>query len=262
MNLSLSGKTAIVCGSTQGIGKAAAIELALLGANVTLVARNEESLRQTVDELDATQSQLHRYIVADFSVGDAVQKAIDEYLRLCPDVHILVNNTGGPAGGDIIDADPTQFLNAFQMHIVNYQILAQAVVPSMKKAGYGRIVNIVSTSVKQPIVGLGVSNTIRGATASWAKTLALELGQYGITTNNVLPGFTKTARLEKIIEMRSLEQGKTPQEISRLLESSIPTKHFVEAEEVGAAVAFLCTPIAGSINGVSLAVDGGKTESL
>jgi 3-oxoacyl-[acyl-carrier protein] reductase len=262
MNLDLTGKTALVCGSTQGIGLASAVELALLGANVTLIARNEEKLREAVEDLDTSMGQLHRYVVADFADHENVKEAIQSYLRLCPEVHILVNNTGGPSGGPIIDAEPDQFLKTFQMHVINNQFLAQAVVPSMKKAGYGRIVNIISTSVKQPIIGLGVSNTIRGAVASWSKTLSLELGQFGITSNNVLPGYTETARLDAVLEMRSSSQNKSKEDVAKELQSSIPIRRFSEAREVAAAVAFLCSPAAGSISGVSLAVDGGRTESM
>ena len=262
MNLNLKNKTALVCGSTQGIGRATAMELALLGANVTLVARNEDALRQTVERLDTTQGQIHRYVVADFTRTEEVKTAIESYLRLVPQVHILINNTGGPTGGPIIEAEANQFLETFQMHVINNQILAQAVIPSMKETGFGRIVNIISTSVKQPIVGLGVSNTIRGAVASWAKTMSLELGQFGITVNNVLPGFTKTARLDSVLTMRSKNQNKTTDQIADSLTATIPIRRFTEAEEVAAAVAFLCTPAASSINGVNLPVDGGKTESL
>jgi 3-oxoacyl-[acyl-carrier protein] reductase len=262
MNLNLTGKTALVCGSTQGIGRATAIELALLGANVTLIARNEEKLREVVETLDISLGQLHRYVVADFSDHENVKDAIENYLRLCPDVHILINNTGGPLGGPIIEAETNQFIKTFQMHVVNNQFLAQSVVPSMKKAGFGRIVNIISTSVKQPIVGLGVSNTIRGAVASWSKTLSLELGQFGITSNNVLPGFTKTARLKAVLEMRSDAQAISLEETAKQMQASIPIRRFSEAQEVAAAVAFLCSPAAGSINGVNLPVDGGKTESM
>ena len=262
MNLDLTHKTAIVCGSTQGIGRASAVELALMGANVTLMARNEAALQQTMANLDISRGQIHRYIVADFSSTNAVKKAIDTYLAQFPDVHILVNNTGGPSGGPIIDAQPEQFLATFEMHLINNQILVQAVVPAMKKAGFGRIVNVISTSVKQPIVGLGVSNTIRWSVASWAKTLSLEIGKFGITINNVLPGFTKTGRLESVNKMRAEPTGKTVEEIATQLESEIPIGRFAEAEEVAAAVAFLCSPAAASINGINLPVDGGKTGSL
>ena len=262
MNLDLTGKIALVCGSTQGIGRASAEELALLGANVTLMARDEDKLKDVMDSLDTSLGQIHRFIVADFVDTDGVKKAMEDYLRLVPDIHIVVNNTGGPGGGPIIDAEPEQFLKTFQMHLINNQIIAQAVVPAMKRAGYGRIVNIISTSVKQPIAGLGVSNTIRGAVANWAKTMSLELGQYGITVNNVLPGYTKTGRLDQVLSMRADAQGTTADEVAAKMESEIPVGRFAEPEEVAAAVAFLCSPAAGSISGINIPVDGGKTGSL
>ncbi len=262
MNLDLTGKTALVCGSTQGIGRASAVELALLGANVTLMARDETKLKAVADTLDTTHGQIHRFVVADFADNAVVQQAIESYLRLVPDVHILVNNTGGPAGGPIIDAETDQFQRAFLMHLVNNQILTQAVVPAMKSAGFGRIVNIISTSVKQPIAGLGVSNTIRGAVANWAKTMSLELGSYGITVNNVLPGYTRTGRLDAVLNMRAEAQQKTPADLAAQMESEIPVGRFAEPEEVAAAVAFLCTPAAASISGINIPVDGGKTGSM
>lgn len=262
MNLDLTDKTAIVCGSTQGIGLASAVELALLGANVTLMARSKTKLIEALDLLDTSLGQQHRYIVADFSDTGQVKQAIHAYLEEYPDVHILVNNTGGPAGGPIIDAAPEQFAKTFEMHVINNQILAQAVVPAMKKAGFGRIVNVISTSVKQPIVGLGVSNTIRAAVGNWAKTLSLELGEFGITVNNVLPGYTRTARLDAILAGKAREQGKTSEEIAEKMEADVPIKRFSEPEEVAAAVAFLCSPAAGSISGINIPVDGGKTGNL
>jgi 3-oxoacyl-[acyl-carrier protein] reductase len=219
-------------------------------------------LKATLQTLDTSLRQSHRYIVADFSDNNSVRDAIEAYIKVYPEVHILINNTGGPAGGAIIEAETEQFVKTFQMHLVNYHILTQAVVPGMKKAAFGRIVNIISTSVKQPIVGLGVSNTIRGAVASWSKTLSLELGQFGITTNNVLPGFTRTARLDAVINMRSKSLGKSTKEISEQLELQIPIRRFSEPAEVASAVAYLCSPVAGSINGINLPVDGGKTESM
>lgn len=262
MNLDLTGKTALVGGSTQGIGKATAIELALLGANVTLIARNEEVLKQVASALNTEKGQTHRYIVADFSQPGAVKTALDAYLGQYPDVHILINNTGGPAGGPLINAQLDDLTQAFHNHLINNQTLVQAVVPSMQRAGYGRIVNIISTSVKQPIVGLGVSNTIRGAVAQWAKTLSLELGQYGITVNNVLPGSTETARIESLITSRANAANKSREEIRRQMESEIPIGRFATAAEVAAAVAFLCTPAAASISGINVPVDGGKTGGL
>ena len=198
MDLSLNGKEALICGSTQGIGLAIAKELALLGANCTLLARNEEALKQAVEQLHSAPGQAHRYRVADFSDPDQVRQVAASHVSVFP-IHILVNNTGGPAPGPITDATEDQFINAFKQHIICNQLLVQAALPSMKASGYGRIINIISTSVRIPLKNLGVSNTIRGATASWAKTLSNEVAQYGITVNNILPGFTKTNRLNSLL---------------------------------------------------------------
>ncbi len=262
MNLDLRHKNAIVCGSTQGLGKASAIELALLGANVTLVARNEASLQKTLLDLDTSQGQQHHYFVADFSNPEQVKVGIQQHLDKFPEVHILVNNTGGPKGGPILEATIEEFTQTYSNHLVCNHILVQACVPAMKKAGFGRTVNIVSTSVKQPISGLGVSNTTRGAVASWAKTLAGELAPFGITVNNVLPGSTKTARLDSLIESRMNLTGAPREEVEKILQVDIPAKRFGEPEEFGAAVAFLCSPAASYITGVSLPVDGGKILGL
>jgi 3-oxoacyl-[acyl-carrier protein] reductase len=262
MNLDLTNKRAVVCGSTQGIGKAIAIELAQLGAHVTLVARNEEVLQATTKELDSSKGQKHNYLVADFSNSQELMQKVQEYVKETDAVHILVNNTGGPAGGPITDAKPEEFLNAFNMHLINNHHLAQAFIPLMKKAGYGRIINIISTSVKQPLSGLGVSNTIRGAVASWAKTMANELGQFGITVNNVLPGATRTARLESIIENKAKKTESETDKIEANMMAEIPARRFAEPEEVAAAAAFLATPAAAYINGINVPVDGGRTGCL
>lgn len=262
MNLDLTNKRALVCGSTQGIGKAIAIELAQLGAHVILLARNEDTLKQTLQELDNSKGQQHDFIVADFASTSDVALKLEVYLKQQNAVHILVNNTGGPAGGPIVDAKPEEFLSAFNMHLVNNHTLAQAVIPLMKKAGYGRIINIISTSVKQPLHGLGVSNTIRGAVASWAKTMANELGQYGITVNNVLPGATRTGRLGSIIENKAKKLGTEPNTVEDEMMAEIPARRFAEPEEVAAAAAFLATPAAAYINGINVPVDGGRTGCL
>lgn len=261
MNLDLSGKRAVVCGSTQGIGKASALELALLGAHVTLVARDEEKLKNVIKELTSSSAQQHEYIVADFNAPDILKQKIEHYATSHP-VHILVNNTGGPPGGQAIDANPDDFLKAFSNHLLCNQILVQAVVPGMKKEKYGRIINIISTSVKIPLRGLGVSNTIRGAVANWSKTLSLELGPFGITVNNVLPGTTMTGRLESIINTNAQKKGISFEEAKQEMIREIPLGRISESHEVAAAVAFLASPAAGYINGINIPVDGGRTGSL
>lgn len=261
MDLNLSNKNALVCGSTQGIGKAAAAELALLGANVTLIARNEEKLASVLAGLDSSKDQQHGYLVADFDNPEQLKLALRGFLKTNT-VDILINNTGGPPGGQAIDAKPEEYLQAFSNHLICNQILVQSVVPYMKAANFGRIINIISTSVKTPLKGLGVSNTIRGAVASWAKTLSLELAPFGITVNNVLPGFTMTGRLESLMQGRAEKENKSNDEIKKDMISTIPASRIGEAAEIAAAIAFLATPAAAYINGINLPVDGGKTPSL
>jgi 3-oxoacyl-[acyl-carrier protein] reductase len=261
MHLSLEGKNAVICGSTQGIGLAIAEELALLGANCTLFARNEEALKAAVKNLDIALRQQHNYLVADFSKPDNVKKAIEQRLQSGP-VHILINNTGGPPPGSVLDATEEAFLQAFNQHLIVNQVLTKAVVPGMKEAGYGRIINVISTSIRIPITSLAVSGTVRGAVALWSKILANEVGQYNITVNNILPGYTKTQRLESLIENNAKKRGVATDVIEKEMLKDIPMKRFGEPEELAAMAAFLASPAASYVNGVSIAVDGGKTGSL
>ncbi|MBK6929702.1 MAG: SDR family oxidoreductase [Saprospirales bacterium] len=261
MNLSLYQKNALVGGASAGIGRAVAIELAALGANVTLVARTESTLRQAVGALDTSQGQQHGYLIADFDDSQILLVKVGELLRRHP-IHILVNNTGGPPGGPITEALPEEFLRAYHNHLICNQLLAQAVLPGMKAAGFGRIINIISTSVKEPLENLGVSNTTRWAVASWAKTWANESGRLGVTVNNVLPGFTQTDRLKEIIEKRAAATNRAVADMENQLRNQVPLQRFADPAEVAAAVAFLASPAAAYINGVNLPVDGGRTRSL
>ncbi len=261
MNLDLTNKSALVCGSTQGLGYASAAELALLGCTVVLMARNEEKLKEAVKTLDNSKGQQHQYLVADFSDTGAVTAAITGFKKNNP-IHILVNNTGGPPGGAALSAKAEDFLTAFNNHLINNHNLTRAVVPGMKEAGFGRIINIISTSVKNPIAGLGVSNTIRAAVANWAKTLATELGPFGITVNNVLPGFTKTVRADYVISAKAKAGNITEDAVMKQLIAEIPAGRIGQPEEFGAAVAFLCSPAAAYINGINLPVDGGRLGCL
>ena len=259
MNLSLRNKKAVVCGSTQGIGKAIAEELSRQGVNLTLIARDKEALENVVKKLDTSLGQSHDYLCVDFS-DDNFENKISDLSSL--NIDILINNTGGPASGPITDASPDDFLLAFKMHLLNNQLLIKKVIDNMKKNSFGRIINIISTSVKAPIPGLGVSNTIRAAVANWAKTLSLELGPYGITVNNVLPGFTSTNRLKSLIKKKSTILGKSVSEVESEMKNTVPLKRFGDASEVANAVAFLSSPAASYINGINLPVDGGRTASL
>ena len=258
MNTELKGKSALVCGSTQGIGLAAAKELALLGANVTLLARNKSKLEEVINTLDTSKAQSHAILVADFSDNKQVKDIVSNNNKF----HVLINNTGGPPGGKAIEANIEEFTTAFSNHLINNQLLAQAITPFMVSEGYGRIINIISTSVKMPLNGLGVSNTIRGAVASWSKTLANELGGFGITVNNVLPGATNTVRLQSIIENKAQKLNCSIEEVEAAMKAEIPAGRFADASEVASAIAFLASPAAGYINGINVPVDGGRTGCL
>ena len=259
MDLHLTNKNALVCGSTQGIGKATAIALAEEGVNVTLVARSEEKLKVVLAELP-NKDQNHSYVVADFTKPEELKQKLESLSE--KSFHILINNTGGPAGGPVFNAKLEEFERAFTMHLKCNHVLVQALVPSMKEMGYGRIINVISTSVKQPLDGLGVSNTIRGAVANWSKTMANELGQFGITVNNVLPGATETERLNEIINNKAKKTGKSIEQVSNGMKNASPAKRFARPEETAAAITFLASEKAAFINGINLPVDGGRTKSL
>ena len=262
MNIRLDGKTALVCGGSQGIGKASAIQLSRAGASVILVARYEESLKIALAELDTSHQQKHAYICADFDHPKDVIKKINALFEKIHPIHILINNSGGPPPGPIVNEHSDSFRIAFNRHVINNQNITKAVLPGMKDAGFGRIINIISTSVKEPLDGLGVSNTIRGAVASWAKTMAGECAPFGITVNNILPGFTNTERLQSLIKSIAEKENVSPEVITERFDQSVPTKRFADPNETASAVTFLASEQASYINGINLPVDGGRTKSL
>ena len=262
MDLDLTGKHALVCGGSQGIGRAAAIELARLGADVTLLARSRDALAATLESLPKIHAaQAHAWIAVDMTDRAALLAKVQATANNRP-VQILINNTGGPPGGSAHSANVEEYISAFAQHLLANQTLLQTVLPGMRATGYGRVINVISTSVKEPIRNLGVSNTIRGAVASWAKTLAAELGPFGITVNNVLPGYTKTQRLEQILGDRTKATGKSAEEIAQAMLASVPLGRFAEAAEIANVIAFLASPAAAYVNGVNIPIDGGRTLSL
>ncbi len=262
MNLDLTNRTALVCGASQGLGLATATELALMGANVIAVSRNEDKLRAAISSFDISKEQKHELLVMDLSNPDEVKQTVSSFLEKGNIIHILINNAGGPPSAPMIDTDVAEIEKAFRMHVVSSHLLAQLIFPGMKAAGFGRIVNITSASVKQPINGLGISNLVRAAVANWAKTLANEISHYGITVNNVLPGFTKTERLDYLFSKQAAAQGLDKATVFERMAASVPAGRLGEAVEFGAVVAFLCSPAAAYINGINLTVDGGRTGSL
>jgi 3-oxoacyl-[acyl-carrier protein] reductase len=262
LDLDLSGQHALVCGGTEGIGRASAVLLAAHGADVTVLSRTAATLEATVAALPRPrEDQAHAFIEADMSDLAALSAKVEALANARP-VTILVHNSGGPPGGPAHAAGLDAYEAAFRQHLLAGQTLLQAVLPGMRRARFGRIVNVISTSVKEPIRGLGVSNTIRAAIAAWSKTLAAELGPFGITVNNVLPGYTRTRRLEQIVEDRMRAAGKLREEIEQAMLATVPAGRFAEPGEVAAAVLFLASPAAAYVNGINLPVDGGRMQSL
>ncbi len=262
MDLNLTGKKALVCGSSDGIGKAAAEELARMGAEVVLLARNAEKLEKAKNDLSTSHGQNHSYLVADFDDPIHLESVVTAYLNKGNTFNILVNNTGGPPAGPAHKADIEEYVTAFRRHLLCNQLLVKLVLNGMQKTGYGRIINVISTSVKVPLNNLGVSNTVRGAVANWSKTLANELGEFGITVNNVLPGATETGRLKSIIENKAKKLGVTEDVAAGKMTAEVPLKRFAKPEEVANAIAFLASPAAAYISGINVPVDGGRTPSL
>jgi 3-oxoacyl-[acyl-carrier protein] reductase len=261
MNIDLSDKHALVCGASRGIGRACAEALAGLGASITAVARDEDRLNEVIQNLDISKNQQHQLVVADFSKPDEVKSTFSRRLKSTP-AQILINNSGGPPPGPIVEAEGEAFLDGMRSHLLCNQYLAQAALPGMRQAGYGRIINIISTSVYEPIPGLGVSNTVRAAVAAWAKTLSREVAADGITVNNVLPGFTATDRLDSLIAGRAAKSGQSESDVADGMRAAVPMRRFAVPEEIANAVAFLASPAGSYITGVSLAVDGGRLNSL
>jgi 3-oxoacyl-[acyl-carrier protein] reductase len=262
MNLALNGNSALVCGASQGIGRACAYELARNGATVVALARSVQPLTTLMEELSAISNAPHSFVDVDVNNEVELLTRVKNHVDKDGPITILVNNTGGPAAGPLRESTTDQLIHAFQNHVLVAHQLSKVLLPGMIQQQYGRVINIISTSVKAPLDNLGVSNTIRGAMASWSKTLANEMGPSGVTVNNVLPGATKTQRLEIIIDRYAQRDGISRDEVERSMTNEIPLRRFAEASEIANAVAFLASPAAAYISGTNIVVDGGRTRSF
>ena len=257
----LTGKHALVCGASKGIGASTAKMLAKAGADVTVCARNEHALQQLCAEMEALGNGKHHSLVLDLEDTESLNPAVSELIEQRGTIHILVNNAGGPPGRPLIENSVSDFDAPFKRHLHASHILTQLVIPGMESTGYGRIVQIISTSVKEPIPNIGLSNTLRGAMASWAKSLSRELHPC-ITINNVLPGFTNTERLGSLASSINQRTGKSIEEVHEGWMSQVPIERLIEPLETASAITFLTLPASGGIRGVSLAVDGGRLRGI
>ena len=251
---SLAGQTALVCGASKGIGRACALMLARAGARVIACARSQSDLDTLVAEM---YGEGHETVTLDLEDIDAVREAVSSMGV----VHIVVNNSGGPPGGALLQNSLEDFDGPFRRHLHAAHTIVQMLAPGMEKSGSGRIVNIISTSVREPIDNIGLSNTLRGAMASWSKSLSRELASC-ITINNILPGFTDTDRLGSLASSISERTGASVEDITEGWLGGVPIQRLVDPLETAVAVTFLCLPSSGAIRGVSLAVDGGRMRSI
>lgn len=250
-----------MCGASRGIGWATARQLAMAGAQILALARSEAELEKLCADLPK-HPKGHRYFACDLQDLAKLKAQMQQELQAEGPIEVLINNTGGPAPGPITTADPEDFVKAFRQHIASAQVLTQMLLSGMKQQGYGRIVNVISTSVKIPIPNLGVSNTVRAAMANWSKTMSQEVAPFGITVNNVLPGYTTTERFESLVQNAAKNAGVTADEIRRRWLATIPAARFAKPAEIAQAILFLASPMAAYINGINLPVDGGRTGSL
>lgn len=253
----LNGKNALVCGASKGIGRATSLMLARAGANVVVCARSSDKLDDLLEEMYGSG---HSKLILDLEDTSALEIKINRLIKN-QNIHILVNNAGGPPGGPLLSNSINDFDAPFKRHLHAAHTITKILAPIMESEGYGRIVNIISTSVREPIDNIGLSNTLRGAMGSWAKSLSRELSPC-ITINNILPGFTDTDRLGSLAKSISDRTGNSIESVQDKWMDSVPIQRLIDPLETGAAVTWLCLPSSGSIRGISLAVDGGRMRSI
>lgn len=262
MRIELNNYTALVCGSSDGIGKAIAVEFAKSGANVILLARTENKLKSVLQSLEKKEQQNHYFVPVDMNDIDYMIKQVEKLIQKIGHIDILVNNSGGPNPGPIHQATLEELEIAFNQHIKSAHALTQLLIKDMISQKFGRIINIISIGLKEPIQNLGISNTIRGAMGSWAKTLSKELAPYGITVNNILPGYTATQRLMDLFHNNANKLGISYEDYSKSVLEKIPTGRFAKPEEIAYLATFLASKYSSYINGASIPIDGAFLSSI
>ena len=264
MNLNLENKNAIVCASSQGLGKAAAIDLAKEGVNLAICSRNQEKIDKAKEEILLKTDHNVKVIAlkADLDSLEDIQIFLQEVEHSLGEVDILVNNTGGPPPSTFEQISDEDWQNAFNSTMMSAIRLSRAVVPNMKKKEWGRIINISSVSVKTPVNGLFLSNSLRMGVLGWAKALADELAAHGITVNTVCPGYTRTERVEAILESQSSSSGLSKEEIEKTIADNIPMRRVGEAEDLAGLITFLASEKANYMTGLAVQVDGGSARTF
>ncbi len=261
MNISLEGKKALVGGSSAGIGKAIAIQLAKSGASVTIMSRSENKLKAIVADLPTDKGQKHQYIKVDFTNFDSFKNIISEYFK-SNSVDILVNNTQGPPAGSALDKSIDDYQAAFDLLFKTVVYTTELALEKMRANKFGRIINVSSVSVKEPLSYLVLSNSIRTAVTAWAKSLTMDVGPDNITINNTLTGYFNTERIEEIIRRKSAKTGISEADVRKTMESEVSVKRMGDPEEYANLVTFLASDLAGYISGINIPIDGGRLKSL
>ena len=261
MKINLKDKKAFIGGSSKGLGYAVAKQLAVCGAMVTLVSRNEPLLKKNMIELKKLTGFNHNYIVVDYNDSEGYNKIITEFFKT-NSVDILINNTQGPNAGDVLSVSESDYKNAFNLLFQNTVNTSMAAIKGMKKNNWGRIINMASVSVKEPLSYLALSNTIRSAVTSWGKTLSIESGKHNVTVNNILTGFFNTERLNQLNSEKAKKFNVSTDEVFDKMSEMVPLKRIGEPKEFGYLVAFLSSDFADYINGANIPIDGGLLKSM
>ncbi len=261
MEISLLGKNALVGGSSKGVGEAIARQLAASGANVTLMARNETKMKRLITEFDSEQGQKHNYLVVDFSSFEAFKQRISKFFQENT-IDILVNNTQGPEAGGALEKNVEDYQQAFDLLFKSVVFTTELALKNMIKNQWGRIINVASISVKEPLSYLALSNSIRAAVVTWAKSLSIDVAKNGITINNVLTGYFDTDRITQLNAKKAKKLGVSESEVRSNMENQVPAQRIGNPYEYGFLVAFLASEKSAYITGTNIPIDGGLLKSL
>lgn len=256
MNTGLKGRVALICGASRGLGLACAEKLAVEEVKVILLSRNKDILSERVSKLNSKGIKA-QFISADLSIIEEIPAIVKKAESFWGNVDILINNAGGPPSGPNLSFNADVWIHSFRQNFLSAEELTKLLIPAMAESRWGRIINLTSITVKQPVKDLILSNSIRMAVIGWAKTLSLEFAAAGVTINNIATGYTLTERINELAAVKAEQSGRDAEEVIEEMASKIPMKRMAKPEEIASAVAFLASDAASYITGVTLPVDGG-----